>query len=106
MARHSHGTPANGPGPLQRGLYVAGAFVPPIFLGSVIAGGLRCEGFSHLSDPVSLLGMSGSSDGPAINAAWALVDLVGAFKRLTQAGCHVWILITAWMGWSLGWKAC
>ncbi|MDP2764616.1 MAG: DUF998 domain-containing protein [Brevundimonas sp.] len=59
-----------------RYLYFAGVLAPGLFLLSVILGGARRPGYSHLADPVSALGMSGAVDAWAINGAWATTGLL------------------------------
>lgn len=95
-ARHA----ADGAGTAVRGrerrsvgltaLYVAGLLAPPTFLASVVVGGMRTPGFSHLADPVSELGMSGAAEASPVNAAWAvtgvLVALLGVGLWLDRAG--------------------
>lgn len=70
--------------------YLAGAVAPPLFLASVVIGGSRRPGYSHLADPVSLLGMAGAPDGHLVNAAWAatgvLIMLLGAGLWGDRAG--------------------
>ncbi len=59
-----------------RPLYLAGLLAPILFLLSVVLGGTRRPGYSHLADPVSALGMSGAADAAAINGAWAVTGLL------------------------------
>lgn len=61
---------------MQRVLYLIGALAAPLFLASVLFGGARRTGYSHLVDPVSLLGMSGAADAGLINGLWALTGLL------------------------------
>ena len=61
---------------MNRPLYFAGALAPLLFLLSVVVGGARRAGYSHLADPVSALGMSGAADAGPINAAWAATGLL------------------------------
>lgn len=61
---------------LTERLYLAGVLAPIVFLLSVVIGGQRRAGYSHVSEPVSALGMSGAADGWAINAAWAVTGLL------------------------------
>jgi len=44
----------------MKALYALGGLGPLVFLASVLFGGARRPGFSHLADPVSALGMSGA----------------------------------------------
>jgi hypothetical membrane protein len=61
---------------VTRGLYLGGVLAPVVFLFSVVLGGARRPGYSHLSDPVSALGMSGAADASAINEAWTATGLL------------------------------
>ncbi|MBC7280518.1 DUF998 domain-containing protein [Hoeflea sp.] len=74
--------------------YLAGALAPLVFLASVIYGAARRAGYSHLADPVSLLGMAGAADAGMINALWVvsglLIILLGAGFWLDQAGPGRW----------------
>ena len=60
----------------NRSLYLAGAFAPVVFLLSVVIGGAFRVGYSHLIDPVSALGMSGSEGADLVNAAWTVTGLL------------------------------
>ncbi len=60
----------------SRGGYLAGFLAPGVFLLSVLIGGARRAGYSHVSEPVSALGMSGAPDAWAINAAWTVTGLL------------------------------
>lgn len=79
--------------------YLAGALAPPLFLASVVIGAARRTGYSHLVDPVSLLGMSGAADAGVINGLWALTGLLimilGVGLWLDRAGPGRWT--AAWV---------
>lgn len=68
---------------MNRFLYLAGLCAPILFLLSVVIGGVRRPGYSHVADPVSALGMSGAADAWAINGAWAATGLLVMVLGLT-----------------------
>jgi len=70
----------------MKALYALGGLGPLVFLASVLFGGARRPGFSHLADPVSALGMSGAPGSGAVNAAWALSGVL-----IAQLGAALWI---------------
>jgi hypothetical protein len=70
----------------MKALYALGGIGPLVFLASVILGGARRKGFSHLADPVSALGMSGAAGSGAVNAAWAISGLL-----IALLGTALWI---------------
>lgn len=71
-------------------LYALGAVGPLVFLASVLLGSAQRPGFSHLADPVSVLGMSGAPGSGAVNSAWAisglLISLLGAALWIDRSG--------------------
>lgn len=69
-----------------RACYFAGLLAPPVFLLSVVVGGARRPGYSHLADPVSALGMAGAADASAINRAWTVSGVL-----LLVLGLAIWL---------------
>lgn len=59
-----------------RYLYLAGALAPVVFLLSIVIGGARRIGYSHLADPVSELGMSGADGSFMVNTAWSATGVL------------------------------
>lgn len=70
---------------VNRLLYLLGGLAPILFLLSVIIGGMRRTGYSHVVDPVSALGMTGARDCVMVNAAWALTGVL-----IMVLGLAVW----------------
>jgi len=78
--------------------YLAGACAAPLFVASVVIGGARRAGYSHLGDPVSVLGMSGAPGAALINWLWAVVGVL-----IMILGLALWYDRTGPGRWTAGW---
>lgn len=66
--------------------HAAGLLAPSLFLASVVIAGARRPGYSHIADPVSLLGMAGAADGPLVAVAWAATGVL-----ILSLGVGLWL---------------
>lgn len=78
--------------------YLAGACAAPLFLASVVIGGARRTGYSHLGDPVSALGMAGAPGADLINGLWAVVGVL-----IMALGLALWLDRRGPGRWAAGW---